>query len=173
MFSEYGCKRVKLSTATSILFGTIGLLLFAATSSLGAVAVTINNRGLLRASGAGVDVTGSLTCAYSAVGQLTSSFSDQDTMTVSVDETTPTGTAAGSVTTAGPPCNGSTNAWDVIVPDSADVAFVAGGWAGVAVSYRACTFGQNGLVIIECQQGSQNATIKIINPVTATRGHHK
>jgi hypothetical protein len=173
MFQKHGHRGVTGVAAAGALSGAIlGLLISTATPSLAAVTVTINNPAILTARGAGVEVSGSVTCAYSAVGQVTQRFSDQDSMTVSITETTPSGPAAGSVNTAGPPCNGSTNAWDVIVPDSADVAFVAGS-GSVSVAYKACTFGQNG-VVVECQQASQNATIKIVNPVTGTRrGHHK
>jgi hypothetical protein len=161
-----------------MLFGAVfGLLMMTATPSFGAVTLTING-ATLQASGAALYVFGTETCAYTALGQITSHLSDHDTITVSAAESTVSGVASGSTTAGASACDGATHPWTpsaapapfantpaggVTVGDSNDAPFVAGGLAAVHASYQACTLGQNGLTI-ECQGGSQSGSVVIQNP---------
>jgi hypothetical protein len=172
--------RVKLVTRLGTLFGAVfGLLMMTATPSFAAVGLTVTDPAILQAGGGGLYITGTVNCAYTAFGQITSHLSDHDTITVSAAESVTGGLASGSTTTGASPCDGATHPWTpaaspaagvppggVTVPDSNDHPFVAGtattpATAAVNAYYQACTLGQSGLTI-ECQQGSQGATIHVV-----------
>jgi len=145
-----------------IALGAAGALALALPASAAAT-VTINPTGTLQGAGSAVTVTGTVTCSFANIGQITGPINETADLTVNLSQRSGRSVASGTgsdTNTAGPnsvACDGTAHNWSVSVLASEATRFKSGS-ASAQATYTACTV-LNGQLL--CEQGQAQRTILV------------
>lgn len=145
-----------------VALGAAGALALAIPASA-AAAVTINPTGALRAGGSAVTVTGTVTCSFANIGQITGPINETANLTVNLSQKVGKAAASGTgsdTNVAGPnsvACDGAAHNWTVNVLANEGTHFVRG-LASAQASYQACTI-LNGQLLCEVAQAQRTILV--------------